>query len=57
MPGIGDEGSVTGWSMRVDAMDGRRVDRLRFTPLEDESEGSEGAEALRTDPSNGGESA
>ena len=53
VPVIGDEVSVTGWSMRVDAMDGRRVDRLRFTPLEDESEGSE---ALRTDQSNGGES-
>jgi len=56
VPVIGDEVSVTGWSMRVDAMDGRRVDRLRFTPLEDESEGSEGSEALRTDQSNGGES-
>jgi len=54
VPVIGDEVSVTGWSMRVDAMDGRRVDRLRLTPLDDESEG---AEALRTDPSNGGESA
>ena len=57
VPVIGDEVSVTGWSMRVDAMDGRRVDRLRFTPLEDEFEGSEGSEAQRTGPSNGGESA
>ena len=54
VPVIADEVSVTGWSMRVDAMDGRRVDRLRFTPLDDEVEG---AEDLRTDPSNGGESA
>jgi CBS domain containing-hemolysin-like protein len=54
VPVVGDEASVTGWSMRVDAMDGRRVDRLRFTPREDESEGDE---TLRTDPSNGGESA
>ncbi len=54
VPVIGDEVSVTGWSMRVDAMDGRRVDRLRFTPIDDEVEG---AEVLRTDPSNGGESA
>jgi len=47
VPVIGDEALVTGWSMRVDAMDGRRVDRLRFTPLEDESEG---VEILRNDP-------
>ena len=60
VPVIGDEVSVTGWSMRVDGIDGRRVDRLRFTPREDESEGSkgsEGSETNRTDPSNGGESA
>ncbi len=60
VPVIGDEVSVTGWSMRVDGIDGRRVDRLRFTPREDESEGyegSEGSEGNRTDPSNGGESA
>jgi CBS domain containing-hemolysin-like protein len=58
VPVIGDEVSVTGWSMRVDGIDGRRVDRLRFTPREDESEGSEGSEGSetnRTDPSNGGE--
>ncbi|MEO8556580.1 MAG: hemolysin family protein [Actinomycetota bacterium] len=54
VPVVGDAVSVTGWSMRVDAMDGRRVDRLRFTPIEDEVEG---AEVLRTDPSNVGESA
>jgi len=57
VPVIGDEVSVTGWSMRVDGIDGRRVDRLRFTPREDESEGSKGSETNRTDPSNGGESA
>ena len=55
VPVVGDEVLVTGWSMRVDAMDGRRVDRLRFTPLEDESEGVD--EILLTDPSRGGESA
>lgn len=53
VPVIGDEVSVTGWSMRVDAMDGRRVDRLRFTPLEDESE--DAAETLPTPPTVGGE--
>jgi len=55
VPVIGDEVLVTGWSMRVDAMDGRRVDRLRFTPLEDESDGA--AEILRTPPTDGGEPA
>jgi CBS domain containing-hemolysin-like protein len=55
VPVVGDEVQVTGWSMRVDAMDGRRVDRLRFTPLEDESESA--AEILRTPPTYGGEPA
>ncbi|MHB1473236.1 MAG: hemolysin family protein [Dermatophilaceae bacterium] len=55
VPVVGDEVLVTGWSMRVDAMDGRRVDRLRLTPLEDESDGV--AEILLTDPSRGGEPA
>ena len=54
VPVVGDEAFVPGWSMRVDAMDGRRVDRLRFTPVEDESGGV--AEILPTDPSRGGES-
>ena len=55
VPVIGDEVLVTGWSMRVDAMDGRRVDRLRFTPLEDESEGT--AVILPAPPTFGGEPA
>ncbi|NMM24474.1 MAG: HlyC/CorC family transporter [Phycicoccus sp.] len=55
VPVIGDEVLVTGWSMRVDAMDGRRVDRLRFTPLEDEPEGA--AETMPTPPTVGGEPA
>jgi len=33
VPVVGDEVSVTGWSLSVAAMDGRRVDRIRFTPL------------------------
>ena len=37
VPVVGDEISVPGWKVRVDAMDGRRVDRLRFTPARDES--------------------
>jgi CBS domain containing-hemolysin-like protein len=54
VPVIGDEVPVPGWSLRVDAMDGRRVDRLRFTPLADEpgdeagsSEGTRPAERPR----------
>ena len=53
VPVVGDEVSVPGWSLRVDAMDGRRVDRLRLTPVEDES--GDVAEILLTDPSRGGE--
>jgi len=37
VPIVGDEVSVAGWSLRVDAMDGRRIDRLRFTPHPAES--------------------
>jgi len=33
VPVLGDEVLVPGWSVQVNAMDGRRVDRLRFTPL------------------------
>jgi CBS domain containing-hemolysin-like protein len=51
VPVVGDEVSVTGWSLRVDAMDGRRVDRLRFTPQRAESE--DVAEIRLTDRSRG----
>jgi CBS domain containing-hemolysin-like protein len=53
VPVVGDEVSVPGWTLRVDAMDGRRVDRLRFTPVEDESGGF--AELFPSDPSRGGD--
>jgi CBS domain containing-hemolysin-like protein len=33
VPVVGDEVLVAGWSLQVHAMDGRRVDRLRFAPL------------------------
>jgi hypothetical protein len=39
--------------MRVDAMDGRRVDRLRFTPTDEES--SVLTNLLPPDPSRGDE--
>lgn len=32
VPAVGDTVTVPGWTLRVEAMDGRRVDRLRFTP-------------------------
>jgi CBS domain containing-hemolysin-like protein len=54
VPVVGDEVSVTGWVLRVDAMDGRRVDRLRLTPLEDDSDGA--ADILLADPSRGDDS-
>ncbi len=53
VPVVGDEVFVPGWSLRVDAMDGRRVDRLRFTPTVDES--ADLAKIPPTDPSRGGE--
>ena len=36
VPAVGDEVGVPGWTVRVEAMDGRRVDRLRFSPLAEE---------------------
>ncbi len=53
VPVVGDEVRVPGWSVRVDAMDGRRVDRLRFTPAADES--GDVARILPADSSRGGE--
>ncbi len=34
LPAVGDEVVVPGWAVRVEGMDGRRVDRLRFVPRE-----------------------
>jgi CBS domain containing-hemolysin-like protein len=42
VPVVGDEASVDGWTLRVDAMDGRRVDRLRAIPKADQPPGGEG---------------
>ncbi|MDQ1536611.1 MAG: magnesium and cobalt exporter, family [Actinomycetota bacterium] len=41
VPVVGDEISVPGWSIAVHALEGRRVDRLRFTPISEESEESD----------------
>ena len=53
VPAVGDMVSVPGWTLRVDAMDGRRIDRLRFTPVVDESD--EITQILHTDRSRGRE--
>jgi len=37
IPVVGDEISLPGWVVRVARMEGRRVDRLRFIPVPDES--------------------
>jgi CBS domain containing-hemolysin-like protein len=34
LPAVGDEVRVPGWVVRVEAMEGRRVDRVRFVPSE-----------------------
>ncbi|MBX3067444.1 MAG: HlyC/CorC family transporter [Cryobacterium sp.] len=38
MPIVGDEVEVDGGSLRVERLDGRRIDRVRFTPNQDQSE-------------------
>lgn len=37
IPEIGDTVPVTGGTLRVDALEGRRVDRIRFTPAPEEN--------------------
>ena len=32
IPVVGDEVTITSGSLRVERMDGRRIDRVRFTP-------------------------
>ncbi|MBW3084625.1 hypothetical protein KEM60_00814 [Austwickia sp. TVS 96-490-7B] len=34
LPVVGDEVEILGWTLRVDMMDGRRVERVSFTPLD-----------------------
>jgi CBS domain containing-hemolysin-like protein len=50
IPVVGDEISLRGWVVRVARMDGRRVDRLRFIPVRDESptadDGSDGVSGV-----------
>ena len=43
IPVVGDELTLPGWLVRVARMDGRRVDRLRFTPVPEEPAGEDGS--------------
>jgi len=42
VPAVGDEVRIDGWRVRVQDMEGLRVDRLRFFPAEPEPDGVEG---------------
>jgi CBS domain containing-hemolysin-like protein len=38
LPDVGDEVTVPGAKLRVERLDGRRIDRIRLTPLAEETE-------------------
>jgi CBS domain containing-hemolysin-like protein len=44
IPGVGDEIQIEGGTLRVERMDGRRVDRVRFTPNESDESGGDSNE-------------
>ncbi|CAB4637085.1 unannotated protein [freshwater metagenome] len=44
IPNVGDEIQIDGGTLRVERMDGRRVDRVRFTPAESDQSGGESNE-------------
>jgi len=48
VPVVGDEVDLPHWSVRVEAMDGRRIDRLRFRPLPVPAAADQEAEAIAT---------
>jgi CBS domain containing-hemolysin-like protein len=41
IPNVGDEIQIDGGTLRVERMDGRRVDRVRFTPTESDESGGD----------------
>ncbi len=41
LPDVGDEVTVPGARLRVERLDGRRIDRIRLTPLAEETEGQQ----------------
>jgi CBS domain containing-hemolysin-like protein len=45
VPVVGDTVSMPGWEVSVVAMDGMRVDRLRFTPVGEPTGAADGSEA------------
>ena len=51
VPAVGDTVELPGWQVTVLAMDGMRVDRLRFMPTGAPAEGSDGSEAASPSPS------
>jgi CBS domain containing-hemolysin-like protein len=38
LPDVGDEVTVPGAKLRVERLDGRRIDRIRLTPVPEETE-------------------
>ena len=42
LPVVGDTVAIEGGTLRVERLDGRRIDRLRFTPLIDDTDTTEG---------------
>jgi CBS domain containing-hemolysin-like protein len=44
IPSVGDEIQIDGGTLRVERMDGRRVDRVRFTPAESDESGGDSNE-------------
>ena len=54
VPVVGDTVSMPGWEVSVVAMDGMRVDRLRFTPVgEPDASAGAGSEAGRASDAGG----
>ena len=55
LPDVGDEVTVAGARLRVERMDGRRIDRIRLMPPAEEAEGQESGGDDRNDIGNAGE--
>ena len=55
LPDVGDEVTVAGARLRVERMDGRRIDRIQLMPPAEEAEGQESGGDDRNDIGNAGE--
>jgi CBS domain containing-hemolysin-like protein len=42
LPAVGDTVTVNGGEFRIERLDGRRIDRVRYTPNTQPSEGGDG---------------